>query len=121
MKRRWGILARPLEVKFDRVNLLVRVIMKLHNLCIRRLKERHGAVGIERLQTLFDADCPSAELVDGNCPDAGFPPAPNEFSPGYQSQIEASSVSRRIRLMNALMSRGFVRPSRFLPEGEPSS
>lgn len=60
--QRWGVFWRPLQVKFDRIPLLIRVCAKLHNICVDRFGTTNPKVHREDIQR---GDAASVRFTDG--------------------------------------------------------
>ena len=59
--KKFLIFSRPLRCRLDRVQLLVRVAMKLHNMCIdSRLGDERGGRGVHRTDITGDRAMPVA-------------------------------------------------------------
>lgn len=104
LKRRWMILSRELEVDSDRLPMLMLAMMKLHNLCVQRLKHKSGLPAGLALLDRIEHDLPADAPLEGK-----FDPAPNEFSKGFKSQLEALRVQRRTQIMRRLAQMGHGR------------
>ena len=114
--RRWGVLWRPLNQRFDRRSALIFALMRLHNFCIsERLSEGDlpEVYGVRRAQVqpgrarrppLFDKDGRPVEFLDTcRAHDEGAP------TRGETAQ-HGAKMARRDELAEAVRLSGYKRP-----------
>ena len=106
--RRWGLLWRPLSMRFDRRAPVVCAIIRLHNFCIdERIEDDTKSInslsevqpGRWQITPVFDRDGRPVEILKTSTARA-------------QPDAAASRTDRRDRLASILRRNGLVRPSR---------
>ncbi len=102
--QRWGIFWRPLRVTMEHRGLLIKVICKLHNICMDRFKARNPRRYLIRGSNEFaDVDCQS-------CHDVVFPVFTDvSLGQGYRSDREISN--NRLLLTQRINDHKLYRPN----------
>ena len=111
--RRWGVLWRPLEMRFDRRAAVAGACMRLHNYCIDRnigicvLSERCDISEIQpgrwQYTSVFDKEGAPVEYLRSRKTDVGFEPQPAPSDDRHH---------RRNILKKAVADGGFKRPAK---------
>jgi hypothetical protein len=110
--RRWGILWRPLEMRFDRRAAVAGACMRLHNLCINHgvgisVSERGPMSEVQpgrwQYTPMFDKEGAPVEYLRSRKSDSGVEPQPAPSD---------SKNYRRDLLKKAIRDRGLKRPPR---------
>ena len=108
--RRWGILWRPLEMRFDRRAAVAGACMRLHNLCIDHgvelsVAERGHMSDVQpgrwQYTPIFDKEGAPVEFLRSRTADAGVEPQPAPSD---------SRNHRRDLLKKAIADKGLKRP-----------
>lgn len=107
LARRWGVLWRPLRVRFDRRTALVGALIRLHNFCIDKRIEEEVVVrnGTAEIQPGCWGTVPPILDRDGN------PVKELSAAERLREHPDDAALTKRQKLVNAISREGLQRPA----------